>query len=153
MADELRDSPFFGERTINFVADLLHFRPSLMALTGFEKKLTTHRDLVLRLDQELDGKLVSIIRETKDYITPATAMRLLLYFQSKDNTQEAHKILVYAQRDELIITEEEVTELIQELNKDPELNVQLWSVLLAKKPEQQQNTVGKPKLNLPSDFR
>lgn len=153
MAQDLRDSPFFGERVINFTSDILNNRKRTLPLTEFEVKLLKKGDEVKELNEELDGKLIELLRSAKDFIVPATAIRLLLYFKKLDRLKDAHKIVYFSGRDEMVLTESDISDLVNELRKDPQASIELWLAVLANEPEAEKESGGGPKLNLPTDFK
>lgn len=84
---------------------------------------------------------------------PPTALRVLLYFKGLGRLNDGHKIVHYAARDELMLTEEQITELISELRKDPNASVELWLAVLADDAEKEEPVAKGSQLNLPTDFR
>lgn len=153
MADKLRDSPFFGDRVINFTQDILNSRRRLDPITEFEKKLLKRQETIKELNKELDGQLVTLLKEAKEYITPPTALRILLHFKKLGRTKEGHKIVHYSARDRLVLTEEEINELVRELTKDPDASVDLWLAVLAEEAPEETTPMQRPGLNLPVDFK
>jgi hypothetical protein len=153
MTDNLRDSPFFGDRVINFTSDILNKRMRPTPITDFEKKLLKKEAELQELNDELDGKLLELLRAAKEFIVPPTAIRLLLYFKKIDRLNDAHKILYFSGRDEMVLTEADISDLVNELRKDPDASIELWLAVLANEPERQEAKGSGPKLNLPQDFR
>lgn len=157
MADDLRDSPFLGSRIINFVQSIVR-SPSrgssgtgLSPVTGFEQKLLKHQEEIVSINKELEGKLIDLLQRAKDYMPPHTAMRLLLYGQSKGFLRGAHQIVHYAARDRLVLTDEEINEIVAELRRDPEAEAQWLMILYSGKKEEVPEPVSNS-IKLPIDF-
>lgn len=160
MADELRDSPFLGERTIKFVSSILSTSryqgiPASVVtpVTGFEKKLLENQEKICEMNEALDGELLELLRNAKDYIPPHTAMRVLLYGNKKGFLQQAQEIVYYSAEYRLVLTDEEINEIVSEIRKDSSTPVQ-WMMNLYgddKSYEDDEPKV-KNKLNLPKDF-
>lgn len=153
MSENLRDSPFFGDRVINFTADILNNRMRPTPITEFEKKLLKKESEIRELNSDLDGKLLELLRAAKNYIVPPTAIRLLLYFKKMDRLDDAHKIVYFSGRDEMVLTETDISDLVSELRKDPDASIELWLAVLANEPERKDASAGGPKLSLPTDFK
>lgn len=153
MDDRLKDDPFFGTRIINFTDSIIRGSMKLAPISDFEKKILEHRESVQELNRQVDGKLVSLMRNAQAFIPPTLSLRLMLYFHQIDRTLDGEKVLYYAARDETVLRESEVRELIQELRNDPEMNIDLWIAVLGRDPEPEQPMAPRSGLNLPDDFR
>lgn len=154
MADKLRDDPFWRERIINFVADALGGYRNLTPVSNFEKKILERSDDIKIINESVDGGLVQLLRNSKDYIPPATALRVLMYWHDQGRIQIGYEIVFFAGRDQIVLTEEEVTRLISDLRKDPDLNVSwVMTILDGTEEHSEEKAPQRNVLNLPSDFR
>jgi hypothetical protein len=157
VADDLRDSPFLGERVINFVASILrssvHTNGAVMnPINDFEKKLLVNQDKVRAIDSELNKELLKLLKDSKEYIPPHTAMRVLLFGLSKGFLDKAYEIVYFAARDRLVLTDEEINTIVFETRKDPELQVQWLMTLYAGDKAEEPTSTGKS-VKLPIDFQ
>lgn len=158
MADELRDSPFLGERTITFVASIttaMSFNgvsnSSLSPVTDFEKKLLANQDKVREINSELNNELVSLLKDAKEYIPPHTAMRVLLYGYSKNFLDKAYEIIYFASRDRIVLTDKEINAIVSEIKKDPNTQV-YWLITIYAGDKSETLTAESAKIKLPTDF-
>jgi len=154
MADTLKGDPFFGTRVINFAQSLLSGAKKLDPITDFEKKLLKHADELKKLDGEIEGGLIPILREGMDYVPPPVALRMLLYLSRFDLSRKGHEIIHFAARDRLALSDDEINQLVSEVRRDPHSNIE-WSLALLGEPdpEEDENTTKKNALNLPNDFK
>lgn len=134
MADDLRDSPFLGDRTINFVASIVNSMTSnatskLSPVTGFEKKLLENQATVQEIDEELNNELVKLLKDAKDFIPPHTAMRVLLFGKARGLLDKTFEIVYFASRDRVVLTDEEINGIVSELRKDNDAQIQ-WLITL-----------------------
>jgi hypothetical protein len=157
MVDELRDSPFLGDRVINFVASILratgHTNGSGMnPINDFEKKLLGNQDKIRAIDDELNHELLKLLRDAKEYIPPHTTMRVLLFGYSRDFLSKAYEIIYFAARDRLVLTDEEINTIVFEIRKDPGSQVQ-WLMTLYAGDKAEEYTEKKGSVRLPIDFK
>lgn len=159
MADELRDAPFLGQRTINFVKSII-VSPSfsnnsgsgLSPVTNFEKKLLANQEKIREIDDELNHELVKLLEDAKDYIPPHTAMRVLLFGLGRNFLDQAYEIVYFAARDRMVLTDEEINTIVAELRKDPSSQVQ-WLMTLYAGDKAEELEVKKNSVKLPIDFQ
>lgn len=162
MADDLRDSPFLGERTINFIASIVA-SPSnqkgvsgsgLNAVTGFEKKLLNNQNKIRAINDELDGELLKLLKDAKDFIPPHTVMRVLLYGYGHNFFNRSYEIVYFAARDRMVLTDEEINTIVSELKKDPDTPAQWLMTLYAGDTKQEEDAAApNNSLKLPVDFK
>lgn len=159
MVEELRDSPFLGQRTINFVASIVNtpgFNNSsgsgLSPVTNFEKKLLANQSKIREIDDELNNELVKLLKDAKDYIPPHTAMRVLLYGNSRGVLDKAYEIVYFAARDRLVLTDDEINAIVAEIRQDPNSQVQ-WLMTLYAGDKLEETEVLDSKVKLPIDFQ
>lgn len=154
MADKLRDDPFWRTRIINFVGDALRGYRKLTPVSGFEKKILERIEDIRAIDENIDDGLISLLKFAEGYVPPSTALRILMYWQDRDNLQIGYEIVYFAARDQIVLTEEEITQLINDLRKDPGLNIPfLITILDGTEKEDTGEIKIRPLLNLPTDFR
>lgn len=152
MADRLNDDPFFGTRIINFTDSVIHGSLKLAPISDFEKKILENKEQIKELNRQVDGKLVSLMENAQAFIPPTLSLRLMLYFKQIGRTLDGEKILYFCARDEMVLREKEIKELIQELRKDPEMNIDLWIAILGDDLEPEVAPAPRTGLNLPDDF-
>jgi len=156
MVDKLRDDPFWRARIINFVADALHDYNRLTPVSNFEKKILERCDSLKEIDRQVDGGLVNLLKFAETFIPPPTALRVLMYWFDKGKFNTGYEIVYLAAKNEMVLTEEEISELFRDIQREPDLDVGwLMTILDAGESVAVENKI-EPKissLNLPSDFR
>lgn len=157
MSDELRDSPFFGDRIIRFVESILPLDetrtvPLLPPITGFETKLLENWTLIKDVNARIDESLPALLWEAKDFIPPHTALRILLFSHDKEFFSQAVDIVRYAARSELVISDEEINEIVKDLKSNSGIPAQ-WLINLH---GVEKKVIAAPKktddIKLPKDF-
>ncbi len=154
MADKLKDSPLFSSRVINFAQNLISGTQKLDPITDFEKKLLKHSSELIKLNEEIKGGLIPLLREGMDYVPPPVALRMLLYLSKFDLAGKGHELIYFAARDRLALSDEEINQLVAEIRKDPNSNIE-WSLALLgdSDSDEDENPAPQNSLNLPADFK
>ena len=148
---DLDGNTLLNDRLIRFVGDILRGYGDPNPLSAAEQKYLKHRDQIQELNGKIDGGLLALLRRVKDFVPPASALRLLLFMRKQDRLGDAEQILHWAARDERVLTDGEIGELVKEIFSNPGADVGLL-LLLSSKEIEEEITPDKKRFQLPLDF-
>lgn len=123
---DLDNSTFFDNRLLNFITDLVYGRKPPSTINNVENVLLKKKDELIAIDNILDGNLVSLLRNSKDFVSPKDGVQFLLICHKKDILDDGVAVLEFAERDERALSLEQLRELIENSGDLP----MAWAVSL-----------------------